>query len=600
MHESISSCCRAALTILVAAGVTHSALSQTATAVPEESPAQRAQRMQWFEQARFGMFIHWGVYSVPAGEYGGATSYGEWIMEQAKIPVSSYERFSAQFNPVKFDAREWVRMAKDAGMKYIVITSKHHDGFCLWDSAQTDWDIRRTPFRRDPLKELSQACADAGIRFCFYYSIMDWHHPDWGQRRAWNDLASGTPDMDRYTDYMKGQLRELLTGYGPIGILWFDGEWERPWTQERGVDLYNYCRGLQPALIVNNRVGKGRAGMSGMDRGEGVGDYGTPEQEIPATGFGPGVAWESCMTMNDHWGYNQRDHHWKSATTLVRNLIDCASKGGNYLLNVGPTAEGLFPEASVERLAAIGSWMKVNGEAIYGTEASPFSRLEWGRCTQRAAGDDTDLYLHVFDWPAAGRLVVPGLRSPVLSARLLASGQSAAIQRNGDDVEIDLPATAPDALSTTIVLRIQGRPDVAPFCVKSRPDGSLRLEAVTASLHGSQLRTESGGGRLNLGYWVDPAAWAEWPVQVDKPGSYQVEAEISALTSGKFTIEVDGQTLAAQSPSTGAYSEYRVVTLGSLRLDAGPHTVRFRPVASGWSPLNLRWLEFKPVAAGAR
>lgn len=380
-----------------------------------ETTAERDARMAWFREARFGMFIHWGLYAVPAGGYQGKTNYGEWFLEETKMPVSQYEKYAGQFNPVKFNAREWARMAKDAGMKYLVITSKHHDGFALWDSKVSAWDIMATPFRRDILKELSDACAAEGIRYCFYHSIMDWHHPDWGTRRAWNDKATGTPDMDRYVAYMKAQLKELLTGYGPLGILWFDGEWESPWTHERGLDLYQYVRGFQPAIIINNRVGKGRSGMQGMDKGQGVGDYGTPEQEVPATGFGPGVDWESCMTMNNHWGYNQHDQNWKSTTALVRHLVDCASKGGNYLLNVGPTAEGLFPEASVVRLREIGEWLKVNGEAIYGTTASPFEKLTWGRATRKPG----KLYLHVFDWPADGRLAVP-LASEVSKAYLLA------------------------------------------------------------------------------------------------------------------------------------------------------------------------------------
>jgi alpha-L-fucosidase len=318
------------LPILLFLAATVVALLSSRPALGADAPPSRDERMAWFNDARFGMFIHWGVYSVPAGEWKGKTNYGEWFLEETKMPVSQYTQFAGQFDPVQFEARAWARMAKAAGMKYLVITSKHHDGFALWDSKVSDWDIMATPFKRDVLQELAKACKAEGIRFCLYHSIMDWHHPDWGTRRAWNDLAPATPpDMDRYTAYMKSQLKELLTGYGPLGILWFDGEWESPWTHERGLDLYGFVRGFQPKIIVNNRVGKGRSGMGGMDKGQGVGDYGTPEQEIPATGFGPGVSWESCMTMNNHWGYNKHDQNWKSTTTLVRNLIDCASKGGN-------------------------------------------------------------------------------------------------------------------------------------------------------------------------------------------------------------------------------------------------------------------------------
>lgn len=448
------------LSLLAMMLVTVTARAAEAPSLPQETPEQRDQRLQWFRDARFGLFIHWGVYSVPAGEWKGRTDYGEWIQETARIPTSEYEKFAQAFNPTNFNACEWVRIAKDAGMKYIVITSKHHDGFGLFRSELTDWCIKSTPFQRDPLKELADACRDAGLVFCFYHSIMDWHHPDWGTRRGYNDKASGAPDMNRYVEFMKGQLKELLTGYGPIGILWFDGEWESPWTHERGVDLYQYVRSLQPNIIVNNRVGKGRAGMNGMDRGKGVGDYGTPEQEIPATGFGPGVDWESCMTMNSHWGYNKRDQSWKSAETLVRNLIDCASKGGNLLLNVGPTADGSFPAASVERLAAMGQWVKVNGEAIYGTTASPFAKLPWGRCTQKPGR----LYLHVFQWPPDGKLLVPRLSSKVSRAYLLADADRKALEASAGDggVTVAVGGKAPDPLASVVVLELDGPAAIAP------------------------------------------------------------------------------------------------------------------------------------------
>jgi alpha-L-fucosidase len=430
--------------------------------IVHESSTQRDARMRWWREARFGLFIHWGLYSVPAGEWQGKTNYGEWILEESHMPVSQYEKYADQFNPVKFDATAWVRAAKAAGMKYIVITSKHHDGFGMFRSDMTDWCLRRTPFQHDPLAELAAACKTEGITFCLYHSIMDWHHPDWGIRRAWNDVAAqaGPPDMDRYITYMKGQLKELLTRFGPIGLLWFDGQWESPWTAERGVDLYNYVRSLQPDLIINNRVGKPvHTAGGGMAQTGTVGDYGTPEQTIPPAGFGLGVDWESCMTMNDHWGFNQFDQNRKSAQTLVRNLIDCSSKGGNYLVNVGPTSEGLIPDASLERLAAIGNWMQVHREAIYGTSASPFARrLAWGRCTQRLSGNETKLYLHVFDWPVDGQLLVPGLKSTVQKAYLLAdpSKRKLAIKKVKDGLRIKLSATAAQGISTTVVLEIQG------------------------------------------------------------------------------------------------------------------------------------------------
>ena len=261
--------------------------------------------------------------SIPSPRASGAArslnSTAEWIQNVLKIPSSQYQTLVAQFDPEQFDARRWVRIAKDAGMKYIVITSKHHDGFGLFPSSLTDWCIKSTPFKRDPLRELAAACKAEGIRLCFYYSILDWHHPDWGQREPWNDTATGAPDMDRYTAYMKGQLSELITNYHPA-VLWFDGEWESPWTHDRGVDLYDFLRKLDPKLIINNRIDKARKGMEGMNQQAAVGDFGTPEQTIPANGFGPGVDWETCMTMNDTWGYNKRDNHWKSPQTTHSQL----------------------------------------------------------------------------------------------------------------------------------------------------------------------------------------------------------------------------------------------------------------------------------------
>ena len=246
------------------------AADPAAPAPVKETKQQRDARMAWFRDAKFGLFIHWGVYSVPAGEWKDHKDYAEWFLEQTQMPVSQYEKYRDQFNPVKFDARQWVAVAKEAGVKYLVITSKHHDGFAMFDTKLTDWGIMSSPFHRDPMKELAAACREAGIKFCFYHSIMDWHHPDYMPRREWNDVAKaqGEPQFDRYEKFLKGQLKELLTNYGPLGILWFDGEWEKTWTHERGKDLEAYVRGLQPDIIINNRVGKNREGMKGLSKGD--------------------------------------------------------------------------------------------------------------------------------------------------------------------------------------------------------------------------------------------------------------------------------------------------------------------------------------------
>ena len=559
-----------------------------------ETPAQHDARMKWFREARFGMFIHWGLYSQAAGEWDGKPDpgAGEWIMNDKQIRDSQYAKLVPQFNPVKFDAREWVRIAKNAGMKYIVITTKHHDGFAMYPSALTDWCIKSTPFQRDPLKELAAACKEEGITLCFYHSIMDWHHPDYLPRKSWNDLANSDPDFENYVTFLKGELKELLTNYGPIGILWFDGNWENTWNYGRGVELYQYIRGIQPNLIVNNRVGQDRKGIAGTTSGQDrIGDYGTPEQTIPANGFGPDVDWETCMTMNDTWGYKKQDQNWKSTETIIRNLVDIASKGGNYLLNVGPTGEGLIPDASVERLAEIGQWMKMNGEAIYDTTASPFGKqLPWGRCTTRIEDGNTTLYLHVFDWPADGKLLLPGLQSKIKTAYLLADdSKHLKTERSEEGVTVYLPGPAPDKISSTVVLKIKGAPKIEPMLIPQNRDGSIALSASQANLHGSTIQFEAGEPHNNIGYWFHPEDWADWDFKVTHPGKFLVTAELAAPAITSFELSVAGQTFRSATPVTENFTTFRTVSLGTVEIpNSGKLTLAVHPISGGWQPMNLK------------
>jgi alpha-L-fucosidase len=430
-----------------------------------ETQQERDVRMAWWRQAKFGLFIHWGVYSVPAGYYQGkSVGGGEWIMNHAKIPKAEYQAFAKEFNPVKFNADDWVKIAKDAGMKYIVITSKHHDGFAMYDSKASDWNIvKATPFGRDPLMELAAACRKQGIKLGFYYSqAQDWNNGGSAYGGKWDPAQHH--DMDDYIDKIAvPQVREILTRFGPDipTVLWWDTAVDM--NHERAQKLYTLAKSLRPDLIFNNRLGGGFRG-----------DTETPENNIPGRGY-PGRDWETCMTMNNTWGYMRDDNNWKSTATLLRNLIDIDSKGGNYLLNVGPTSEGLIPQASIDRLAEIGKWLGVNGEAIYGAsptvfgdEAGTFSQTEtnrngspvfkaaWDwRCTTKPG----KVYIHLFKWPA-GKFEVNELKNKVTGAYLLADTAHTALEvkQTGQTVSVSLPQNAPDPIASVLCLDVVGKP----------------------------------------------------------------------------------------------------------------------------------------------
>ena len=442
------------------------ALGSTVSAA--ESPAARDQRMAWWREARFGMFVHWGLYSGLAGTWNGkmVSNKGgmEWIQTLVGADTHTYAAAAIpNFKPKGGFAKEWAAVAKQAGCRYLVFTTKHHDGFSLHDSKVTNYDAADVT-GRDLVKEIVEACRAEGLKVGFYHSVIDWQHPQYDFNLAkglpypknGRNLAATPRDHSKYVDYLHSQVDELMSNYGTVDVLWwdysstdFDGD--RAW---RAADLLSKVRAKQPAIIMNNRLyRRPEAGFTGMgtnaisNRMDPLyGDFITPEQHIPATGM-PGVDWETCMTMNTTWGFSEHDKAWKPATQLIRNLVDIASKGGNYLLNIGPTGDGSVPPESVERMAEVGKWMAANHESIHGTAASPFDKLPFdGRCT--AKGDA--IYLHLFERPAGGSIT---LTTKAKSATLLATDQELKTSRSGDTLTIQLPETLPDPAATVLRLR---------------------------------------------------------------------------------------------------------------------------------------------------
>jgi alpha-L-fucosidase len=444
--------------------VTGSAQAPAPAAPPD--PAKE-KRLEWFREAKFGLFIHWGLYAIPAGEWKGQQSLGlgEWIMNRSRIPVREYEQLAKQFNPVKFDADAWVQLAQDAGMKYIVITSKHHDGFAMFKSKASSYNIvDATPFKRDVLKELADACAKRGMRLGFYYSqSQDWHEPG-GAGNTWDFGPDQGPDgkeLKDYTGYLRGkaepQVRELLSGYGPVALIWFDTP--RMMTPERGQRFADIVRTLQPATLIDGRLGT-------------EGDYrSTGDNVIPDTASHE--AWETPATINHTWGFRKDDTDWKAPGSVLFKLIDIVSKGGNYLLNVGPTAEGVIPQPSQDVLRTVGRWLKVNGEAVYGAGTSPFGE-EFGEYSSRGTKDvrGQPMFLTQMEWRVTtkpGKLYftffneprapfeIPALKNKVTRAYRLADRAPVELKVENGRTTFSLERPMLDPMATVVVVEYEGQ-----------------------------------------------------------------------------------------------------------------------------------------------
>ncbi|HNY79788.1 MAG: alpha-L-fucosidase [Sedimentisphaerales bacterium] len=406
-------------------------------------PAAESEAIEAWRDLKFGLFVHWGPVSLKGTEIG-------WSRGR-EVPADEYDQLYKRFNPTLFDAQAWVTTAKEAGMRYLVLTSKHHDGFCLWPSKYTDYHIGNTPFQRDVMRELAAACAEHGIQFCTYHSICDWYHPDYPMGSPGGSTKKPSPNMPRYFQYLKNQTREIIENYGPLGIMWFDGQWEEPWTLEYGDELYAYLKGLQPNLVINNRVSKGRNGIAG--------DYDTPEQRIG--NFQNNRPWETCMTICQQWAWKPNDV-MKSEKECIQTLVRVVGGDGNLLFNVGPMPDGRIEPRQVDRLLEMGQWLGKYGQTIYGTRGGPFKTTASLASTYRG----NTVYVHILDWRDE-TVTLPALPKRIANASLLTGG-SVSVRQTSDAIVIGVREEHRDPIDTIVELTLDGpAADIAPLALPS-------------------------------------------------------------------------------------------------------------------------------------
>jgi alpha-L-fucosidase len=603
--------CMGILMVLVWAGTVCSESSEPAESaymLNTESAADKQARMAWWKEARFGMFVHWGLYSSAEGEWGEKTFIrgAEWIQKRAGIPADEYrEIMLPRFKPAPDFASEWARLAKQAGAKYVVFTGKHHEGFSMHDSALTDYDAK-SAVGRDLHREIVNAIRREGLRVGVYHSLWDWHHPDAPAGEGAVNVKGLTMedrDLARYRDYLYGQVNEITDGrYGAVDILWMDYSRNQYQGEAWGAkELVGLVRENQPGILINNRLWVNENKGSDLYEKYWFGDFTTPEQHIPATGI-EGIDWETCDTLNVTWGWSKHATTYKTSEQLIHRLVDAVSKGGNYLLNVGPLPDGSIDPEAEKRFAAIGEWMRINNEAVYGSKASPFTRLPWGRATRKVLADGSiRIHLFVFDWPENGELFVPGLETMPVRTVLIGgkvNPKSAARNENGKIIIAGLPKEPVHEAATVIALDFEREPEVSPYRVHASNDGSLVLEPADATVApGAKFRDHGMFSRSCLEAWKKSGK-ASYPLQIDAAGRYSVEIVMAGkkpLDGVGFELCIGGRQWPVKLKDTGGLKEWETVSMDAIDLPAGEVTLELRCTAkSGKGDVVFSTITLRP------